>query len=64
MDLGWSPTDDAACERREVADVQTTMVYEHVRSRRIEPISPDRPRPAPRLTQSPVTAEPGDSRAR
>jgi DNA-binding Lrp family transcriptional regulator len=28
---------DRLTERREVADVQTTMVYEHVRSRVIEP---------------------------
>ncbi|POX46455.1 AsnC family transcriptional regulator [Streptomyces sp. Ru72] len=28
---------DRLTERREVADVQTTMVYEHVRPRRIEP---------------------------
>ena len=35
---------DRLTERREVADVQTTMIYEHVQTRRIEPISPDRPR--------------------
>lgn len=28
---------DRLTERREVADVQTTLAYEHVRSRRIEP---------------------------
>ncbi|MEU2086833.1 Lrp/AsnC family transcriptional regulator [Streptomyces albus] len=37
---------DRLTERREVADVQTTMVYEHVRSRCIEPAGDDRPRPA------------------
>ncbi|WP_326686855.1 MULTISPECIES: Lrp/AsnC family transcriptional regulator [unclassified Streptomyces] len=35
---------DRLTERREVADVQTTMAYEHVQSRRIEPAGPDRPR--------------------
>lgn len=39
---------DRLTERREVADVQTTMIYEHVQSRRIEPTSPDRPRSARR----------------
>ncbi|MFD7663742.1 Lrp/AsnC ligand binding domain-containing protein [Streptomyces sp. NPDC059788] len=39
---------DRLTERREVADVQTTMLYEHVRSRSIEPTSPDRPRSARR----------------
>ncbi|MBR7672491.1 Lrp/AsnC family transcriptional regulator [Streptomyces daliensis] len=35
---------DRLTERREVADVQTTMVYEHVQSRRIEPTGPARAR--------------------
>jgi DNA-binding Lrp family transcriptional regulator len=35
---------DRLTERREVADVQTAMVYEHVQPRCIEPTSPDRPR--------------------
>lgn len=35
---------DRLTERREVADVQTTMVYEHVRSGSIEPAGTDRPR--------------------
>ncbi|GEB52072.1 MULTISPECIES: Lrp/AsnC family transcriptional regulator [Streptomyces] len=35
---------DRLTERREVADVQTTLVYEHMRSRGIEPAGPDRPR--------------------
>ncbi|MGW6062282.1 Lrp/AsnC family transcriptional regulator [Streptomyces sp. NPDC055189] len=35
---------DRLTERKEVADVQTTMAYEHVQSRRIEPAAPDRPR--------------------
>lgn len=39
---------DRLTERREIVDVQTTMVYEHVQSRFIEPTSPDRPRPARR----------------
>jgi DNA-binding Lrp family transcriptional regulator len=39
---------DRLTERREVADVQTTMIYEHVQSRCIEPTSPDRPRPSRR----------------
>ena len=39
---------DRLTERREVADVQTTMVYEHVRSRLIEPSASDRRRPSPR----------------
>ncbi|MET8633507.1 Lrp/AsnC family transcriptional regulator [Streptomyces sp. NPDC004096] len=34
---------DRLTERREVADVQTTLAYEHVRSRRIEPVA-ERPR--------------------
>ncbi|MFJ4828860.1 Lrp/AsnC family transcriptional regulator [Streptomyces sp. NPDC088747] len=34
---------DRLTERREVADVQTTMVYEHVRSHRIEPAGAGRP---------------------
>ncbi|MEU6095185.1 Lrp/AsnC family transcriptional regulator [Streptomyces sp. NPDC047079] len=34
---------DRLTERREVADVQTTMAYEHVRTRRVEPAA-DRPR--------------------
>lgn len=34
---------DRLTERREVADVQTTLAYEHVRSRRIEPAA-ERPR--------------------
>ncbi|MGW7514680.1 Lrp/AsnC family transcriptional regulator [Streptomyces sp. NPDC054796] len=36
---------DRLTERREVADVQTTMVYEHVQSRRIEPTGPARAHP-------------------
>ncbi len=32
---------DRLTERREVADVQTAMVYEHVRSRRVEPAGSD-----------------------
>ncbi|MFJ9031049.1 Lrp/AsnC ligand binding domain-containing protein [Streptomyces sp. NPDC102274] len=39
---------DRLTERREVADVQTAMVYEHVQSRRIEPAGADRPRAAHR----------------
>jgi DNA-binding Lrp family transcriptional regulator len=39
---------DRLTERREVVDVQTTLVYEHVQSRCIEPASPDRPRPSRR----------------
>ncbi|MFR9774086.1 Lrp/AsnC family transcriptional regulator [Nocardia sp. SC052] len=35
---------DRLTERREVADVHTTMVYEHVQSRCIQPTNPDRPR--------------------
>lgn len=34
---------DRLTERREVADVQTTLAYEHVRSRHVEPAA-DRPR--------------------
>jgi hypothetical protein len=37
---------DRLTERREVADVQTTMVYEHVQARCVEPADPDRPRSA------------------
>lgn len=37
---------DRLTERREVSDVQTSMVYEHVRSGRIEPPTPARPRKA------------------
>ncbi|GAA2900008.1 Lrp/AsnC family transcriptional regulator [Streptosporangium fragile] len=33
---------DRLTERREVADVQTTMIYEHVQSRRIDPAGADR----------------------
>lgn len=32
---------DRLTERREVADVQTTMAYEHVRPRRIDPAPGD-----------------------
>ncbi|WP_314225702.1 Lrp/AsnC ligand binding domain-containing protein [Streptomyces zaehneri] len=39
---------DRLTERREVADVQTTMLYEHVQPRCVEPTSPDRPRSARR----------------
>ncbi|WP_328387445.1 Lrp/AsnC ligand binding domain-containing protein [Nocardia sp. NBC_00416] len=39
---------DRLAERREIVDVQTTMFYEHVQSRRIEPASADRPRAARR----------------
>ncbi|MFH0178713.1 Lrp/AsnC ligand binding domain-containing protein [Streptomyces cacaoi] len=35
---------DRLTERREVVDVQTTMVYEHVQPRCIEPAGPDRSR--------------------
>ncbi|MFD3456155.1 Lrp/AsnC family transcriptional regulator [Streptomyces sp. NPDC058691] len=35
---------DRLTERREVADVQTTMAYEHVRSSSIEPAAPERRR--------------------
>ncbi|MEU6343694.1 Lrp/AsnC family transcriptional regulator [Streptomyces sp. NPDC046977] len=35
---------DRLTERREVADVQTTLAYEHVRSSSIEPAGPDRRR--------------------
>lgn len=35
---------DRLTERREVADVQTSMAYEHVRSHYIEPAAADRPR--------------------
>ncbi|MFG2305977.1 Lrp/AsnC family transcriptional regulator [Actinacidiphila glaucinigra] len=35
---------DRLTERREVVDVQTTLVYEHVQSRCVEPTAPDRPR--------------------
>lgn len=35
---------DRLTERREVADVQTTMAYEHVQSRCVEPAGPGRPR--------------------
>jgi len=35
---------DKLTERREVADVQTTLVFEHVQSRNVEPTHPDRPR--------------------
>ncbi|WP_046504220.1 Lrp/AsnC family transcriptional regulator [Streptomyces odonnellii] len=41
---------DRLTERREVADVQTTLAYEHVRARRIDPAGEDRPgraRPRP-----------------
>jgi DNA-binding Lrp family transcriptional regulator len=37
---------DRLTERREVIDVQTAMVFEHVQARRIDPISPEDPRPA------------------
>jgi DNA-binding Lrp family transcriptional regulator len=39
---------DRLTERREVADVLTSMVYEHVQSRTIEPARPDAPR-SPRV---------------
>jgi DNA-binding Lrp family transcriptional regulator len=39
---------DRLTERREVADVQTAMVYEHVQSRHIDPAPADRPAPARR----------------
>jgi DNA-binding Lrp family transcriptional regulator len=39
---------DRLTERREVVDVQTTMVYEHVRSRCIEPAAPNRQRSSDR----------------
>ncbi|MFF3562452.1 Lrp/AsnC family transcriptional regulator [Streptomyces sp. NPDC002574] len=35
---------DRLTERREVADVQTTLAYEHVRSPSVEPADPDRRR--------------------
>ncbi|WP_106584034.1 Lrp/AsnC family transcriptional regulator [Murinocardiopsis flavida] len=35
---------DRLTERREVADVQTSVVYEHVRSPRIDPVPPTRTR--------------------
>jgi hypothetical protein len=38
---------DRLTERREVADVQTTMAYEHVRSRVIEPAGGERDTPRP-----------------
>lgn len=34
---------DRLTERREVADVQTTLAYEHVRARRIDPADEDGP---------------------
>ncbi|MFC1438871.1 Lrp/AsnC family transcriptional regulator [Streptacidiphilus sp. N1-10] len=36
---------DRLTDRREVADVQTTLAFEHVQSHRIEPAGADRPRP-------------------
>ncbi|GLV76779.1 Lrp/AsnC family transcriptional regulator [Streptomyces hygroscopicus] len=39
---------DRLTERREVADVQTTMVYEHAQSRRIDPAPAERPVPSRR----------------
>ncbi|MFI6457331.1 Lrp/AsnC family transcriptional regulator [Streptosporangium amethystogenes] len=39
---------DRLTERREIADVQTTLVYEHVQSRHVEPAGPGRPRTAHR----------------
>jgi DNA-binding Lrp family transcriptional regulator len=35
---------DRLTERRELADVQTTMIYEHVQTRCVEPAGHDRPR--------------------
>lgn len=40
---------DRLTERREVADVQTTMVYEHVQSRRIDPVDAEPRRPGRRV---------------
>jgi len=39
---------DRLTGRREVADVQTTMVYEHVQTRSIEPADPGHARPSRR----------------
>ncbi|WP_282438427.1 hypothetical protein [Streptomyces sp. Root1310] len=39
---------DRRTGRREVAEGQTTLVHEHVQSRRAEPVGSDRPRSARR----------------